>query len=570
MYGAPQMSADFAHLPYVNPDAPQGGMLTFPETGTFDSLNPFVLKGSAPWAQSSHMVESLLARSYGEPFTLYGLLAETVETPEDRSWVSFTLRPEARFSDGSPVTVEDVIWSFETLGTEGHPRYRNTWKGISSIEQTGPRSVRITLSEPNRELPLIIGLRPILQKAQWQGRPFAEDPMEAPIGSGPYLIDRFEAGRFVEFRRNPDWWGRDLPINRGLNNFERVRYEYYRSGDAVWEAVRNGKVSMFGEGDPKRWATEYTFPLAVNGGLVQHEITNQRPTGMKGFVFNTRRALFEDRRVREALTLSFDWEWVNARLYAGQYARMQSFFGTSPLGFSGPAGPVERAILAPFADTLPEGLLEAGWTPPVSDGSGRDRRLLRRAARLLDAAGWTLVDGERRNADGDALSFEILVASTSDETLASLWREQVARLGVSVSVRLVDAAQYKERRDSYDFDMIVNRWSLSLSPGTEQRYYFGSAGREDAGTRNYMGAASPAIDAAIEALLASRTRADFLGATRALDRVLTGGIYVIPFGTLPVQQVAALADIRRPETDSLYGFWGWWAGPGVWWHAGGG
>lgn len=565
MHGKPALNEGFTAFPYANMEAPQGGRAVFGEIGGFDSLNPFVLKGRAPWAVTPHTVESLMTRSHDEPFTLYGLLAESIETPGDRSWVSFTLRPEARFSDGSPVTVEDVIWSFETLGREGHPRYRNAWDAVASIRQTGERSLRIDFTEPNRELPLLLGLRPVLKKAQWDGRDFAASSLEPIIGSGPYVVAAFEPGRFVTFRRDPDWWGGDLAVNRGFNNFDEVRYEFFRNADALWQAVQTGAVDVFADADPVRWAEGYDFPAVTEGRLNRTEIAHGRPTGMEGFVFNTRRAPLDDRRVREALSLAFDWEWINERLYRGQLARITSYFANSPLAFEGKAVGREREILAPFEAALPPGTLEEGWRPPVSDGSGRDRRILRAAARLLEEAGWTVDGGLRRNARGEALRIEVLVQSTEDETLASLWSQALTRLGVVLEVRRVDAAQYQQRRLDYDYDVVTNRWSMSLSPGTEQRLYFGSAGRETPGTRNYMGVADPAVEAAIDAMLAAESEEDFRAAVRALDRVLSAGIYVVPFGVLPTDRVAHSARVRGPDKAPLYGWWGWWAGPGLWW-----
>jgi len=565
MHGEPALGPNFSHLPYVNPTAPQGGTLVFGEVGTFDSVNPFVLKGRTPWAVGPHTTESLMARSFDEPFTLYGLLAESVETPPDRSWVAFTLREEARFSDGSPVTAEDVVWSLRTLGEQGHPRYQGAWEAVSKIEITGPRTVKISFATPNRELPLIFGLRPILKKAQFDGQEFAATAETVVIGSGPYVIDKVEPGRFIEFRRNPDWWGKDLPVNRGLNNFDRVRYEYFRNQESLWEAVKTGQLSIFQDSDPARWADGYNFSAFTEGRLKRGEIPNERPTGMEGFVFNTRREIFQDRRVREALALTFDWEWVNQRLYRGAYTRIQSYFGGSALAATGPAEGAERALLQPFAADLPDGTLEQMWTPPVSDGSGRDRGNLRRAARLLEQAGWRVVDGVRVDAAGEPFRFEILVASTQHQRLASLWRDGLGRLGITVDVRLVDEAQYQARRSVYDYDMIVYRWAMSLSPGIEQRKYFASEGRAAPGTRNYMGVADPAVDAAIDALLAAEQPEAFRAYVRALDRVLTSGIYVVPFGVLPADRVVWKAEFAKPEVNALYGWWSWWAGPGVWW-----
>lgn len=570
MHGLPALPEGFAHLPYAHPDAPKGGTLVMGESGTFDSLNPYILKGSAPWGIRSHMIESLMARSFAEPFSLYGLLAESIETPADRSWVAFTLRPEARFSDGSPVTVEDVIWSFETLGTKGHPRYRQAWLGVQSIRAEGDRRVRIDFAQPNRELPLLLGLRPVLRKAQFDGVDFAEATDTVLIGTGPYLLDGWEPGQFIAFRRNPDYWGRDLGVNRGLNNFDRVRYEYFRNPESYWEALKTGGISIFAETDPVRWLTGYDFEAVASGRLVRGEIPDRRPSGMEGFVFNTRRPIFADRRVRAALALTFDWQWVNQKLYRGAYDRIESYFGGSELGFRDEPTPGEKALLDPFIADLAPGLLTDPWRPPVSDGTGRDRRNLRRAAKLLDEAGWAVADGARRNAAGERMAFEIMVVSGRDETLASLWRDALKRVGIEVTIRAVDVPQFQKRRRDYDYDMIANRWGMSLSPGTEQRYYFGSDGRDLPGTRNYMGVAEPAVDKVIEAIVAARERPAFVDAVRALDRVLTHGVYVIPFGVLPAQPLVWKRRLGKPAQASLYGWWGWWSGPGLWWEEPGG
>ena len=560
MHGRPALEPGFANLPYANPSAPKGGMAVFGETGDFDSLNPFILKGRAPWPIRSLTVETLMARSWDEPFTLYGLLAESVETPPDRSWVRFVLREQARFSDGTPVTVEDVIWSLETLGQEGHPRYRTAWEAVASVEKTGPRTVTIRFSEPNRELPLIMGLRPVLKKAEWRTRPFTATTRTPITGSGPYRVADVEPGRFVELERDPDWWGADLAVTRGLHNFDRLRFEYYRNADALWSAVKTGAVSIFPDRDPVRWAEGYDFAAAREGRLMRHEIGHGRPSGMAGFVFNTRRAPFDDRRVRRALALAFDWRWINERIFAGQYARITSYWSGSALGWQGPAEGREAALLAPFADSLPEGALTRGWRPPEGDGR-RNRDNLRAAARLLAAAGWRMREG-RRMKDGRALAPELLVASTRHETLATLWAKALDRIGVRLRVRRVDDAQFQARRRVYDHDITVNRWWLSLSPGTEQWLYFGAEGREAPGTRNYMGVAEPAVDAMIRAILAAEARPAFADAVRALDRVLSAGVYVVPFGVLPEDRVAAQAPFRRPERDALYGF-----RPEVWWRA---
>ncbi|MEE3100886.1 MAG: extracellular solute-binding protein, partial [Pseudomonadota bacterium] len=387
MHGVPALPADFTHLPYADPDATPGGRLVLGELGGFDSLNPYILKGRSVWAVRGLMVESLLARSYDEPFTLYGQLAGRVETPPDRSWVEFELREEARFSDGSPVTLDDVIWSMEVLAEKGLPGFRTSWAKVSRTEITGPRSVRFHFDAPDREMPLILGLRPILKKAAFEGRDFAESSMEPLVTSGPYVVDSAEPGRRVVFRKNPDWWGKDLAINAGLWNFDEIRYEWFKDEAARFEAFRAGDIDVFRDGDPARWEEGYGFPAAQRGDVVKAEIPHQRPSGLTGFVFNTRRPIFADIRVRRALAEALDFEWINATLNRGAYARIRSPFGGSPLAFQGAAQGREREILAPFAADLPEGALGSGFDWPRTDGSGRSRRNLREAARLLAEAG---------------------------------------------------------------------------------------------------------------------------------------------------------------------------------------
>ena len=566
MHGEPELSSDFQHLPYVNPAAPKGGGVRFGEVGTFDSLNPYMLKGVAPWRLRFLTVESLLGRNWDEPFSLYGLLAETVETPEDRSWVAFTLREEARFSDGAPVTVEDVIFSLSLLDREGKPPYYNGLSNVSAIEQTGPRSLRIDFIEPDREAPLIIGLRPVLKKAQWEGRAFAETSLEPIIGSGPYVVDAVEPGRSIRFTRDPDYWGADLPLMRGQANLDRIEIEYFRDAAAFWEAFKVGEVDVFHDGDPERWMTGYGFGETRAGRLVQSEVPHSRPTGMRGFVFNTRNPLFADLKVREALTLAFDFEWIQRTMLAGAYERIQSFFGGSDLAYSGAADGDERALLAPFADALPPGALDHEARPPVSDGDGRNRRNLRRATGLLAEAGWTVRDGALRDGAGRPFAFEILLGAGGDEQVAGVFATALKRLGIEASIRLVDDAQYQARLTDYDFDMIVHTWAPSLSPGVEQWKYWGADAGKQPGSRNHAGVDSAAVDAAIAALTVSETRDDLAAAARALDRVLAAGRYVIPFWHAPTSRIAHSARLRYPEPTPLYGDWLGFL-PDVWWEA---
>lgn len=564
MQGGPQLASDYKHLPYANPAAPQGGSITFGEVGSFDSLNPFIIKGDYPWEVRIQTFESLLGRNYDEPFALYPLLAETVETPPDRSWVAFTLNPAARFSDGTPVTVDDVIFSMEILAEKGRPSYRNTWRKVGRVERIGARVVKFHFDEPDREAPLILGLMPILKQAEWEGRDFAETTLTPVTGTGAYVVAEIDAGRSVILRRDPDYWGAEHPFNAGRNNLDEIRIEYFRDGAALFEAFRAGEISVYREGDAQRWREGYGFAEAR--GLTLSEIPHRRPTGMKGFVFNTRNPIFADRRVREALTLAFDFEWINRTLLGGDFQRIPSYFGNSPLAHDGPAEGAEAALLAPFAADLPPGTLDATVAQPKTAGEGRNRRGLRAASRLLEDAGWTVVEGRRVNADGTPLAFEILLRSSVNEKIAGVYADALARLGVEANVRLVDSAQYQSRRNAYDFDMIVNQWSLSLSPGAEQEFYWHSSGRVQEGTRNYMGAESPAVDAMIAALIEAENGDQFTAAVRALDRVLTAERYVVPFWYSAVSRIAHEKTLKFPDHISLYGDWPGFL-PDVWWRS---
>lgn len=568
MYGEPALPPDFVALPYANPDAPKGGRIVLGDTGKFDSLNPFVQKGTPPWQQSFWGYESLMGRSWDEPFTLYGLLAESVETPPDRSWVEFTLRDSARFSDGSPVTVEDVIWSFETLGSEGHLRYRSLARQIESIKQTGERKVRLTFSTDDRELPMIAGLRPILKKAQWEGRDFARasfDPI--PIGSGPYVVSAYEPGRYVTFRRNPDYWGKDLPFRRGTNNFDEIRVEFYGDETVLFEAFKGGELSAMREFNAERWERRYTFPAVQRGDIVRTEIPHGRPTGMTGFAMNTRRAPFNDWRVREAMLLAFNFEYINDTMTGGTQPRIRSYFDNSDLAMGpGPAQGAVRGLLEPFADSLLPGALE-GYSLPRGDGTARNRSNLRKAARLLADAGWQVRSGRLRDENGRPFSFTVLLrqGDTGNQTVMNLYSQALGRLGIDMRVQPVDDAQYEARIAQYDFDVTTFRRDLSLSPGNEQRLYWGSEGAELPGTRNLPGIDSPAVDAMIDRMLRVQSTEEFTAAVRALDRVLTSGRYVIPIWQFDVGRIAHRKELHHPETLPVYGdqpgFF-----PDVWWY----
>ena len=567
MYGQPALPENFAHLPYANPDAPKGGRIRMGESGSFDSLNPWILKGRAAQGIASFTAETLLGRSYDEPFALYGLLAETVETDEARTWVEFTLRETARFSDGNPVTVEDVIWSYETLGTQGHPRYQNAWRKVEKIEKTGPRSLRITFNTPDRELALIMGMRPILEKAQWEGKEFAEETQTAPIGSGPYKIGKVEQGKYISLERDPNWWGKDLGFNTGRHNFDEMRYDYFGDGGVVFEAFKGGELDTWRETNSAKWARDYDFPSIQSGDVVKSEIPHQRPSGISGLVFNTRRAQFSDWRVREALTLAFNFEFINKTLNDGSEPRITSFFSNSVLGMRAGAAEGKVAdLLAPFADQLVPGVIE-GYALPVSDGTELNRQNARKAMKLLEDAGWTVAaDGVLKNASGTPFTFEIVLQQGASETqsVVDIYVEALSRLGIFPTVTTVDDAQYQARTNAYDFDMAWYLRALSLSPGNEQYLYWSKRGVTEPGSRNWMGMDVPAAEAMIDAMLNARDQEDFIAATRALDRILTAGRYVIPGWYSQVSRLAHDKRLHYPDTLPLYGDWPGFQ-PDVWW-----
>ncbi|MEM6615484.1 MAG: extracellular solute-binding protein [Pseudomonadota bacterium] len=567
MHGDPGYAPDFTHFSYVNPDAPIGGDLTVATLGRFDSLNPFIVRGS-PVIQlrsTNYVFERLMGRAFDEPFSLYGLLAETIEVPEDRAWVEFTLRPEARFSDGTPVKVDDVIFSFERLRDDGRPNYRNSYSKVATVDRIGERGVRFTFNDTSdRELPLIIGLLQVLPKHVYDGERFNEAGLDTPIGSGPYLVDEVEAGSQIRFRRNPDYWGWDVPVVRGQYNFETMTVDYYRDNGTMFEAFRKGLVDYRNEADPTRWATAYEFPAVEDGRVVTETIETSLPKGMDGMVFNTRREIFADVRVRKALTLLFDFEWINKTLYYGLFGRTESYFHGSPLSSLGvPMDARETEILAPFGRTLDPSLMDGSFALPKSNGSGRDRRALRAALTLFEEAGYELREGVLTNTTtGEPFTFEYMVVSRDQERLGLSYAKSLERAGIEMVVRQIDSTQFQQRRQTYDYDMFQNRWFLSLSPGNEQKFYWGSPAADAEGTRNYMGVKNPAIDAAIEALLAARSREDLESAARLLDRLLLDGYYVIPLFHTPAQWIGRWAGYKRPETGTLYG-----SPVETWWHA---
>jgi peptide/nickel transport system substrate-binding protein len=576
MYGEPALAPGFDHLPYANPDAPKGGTIRLAESGSYDSLNPWILMGNPAWplfTQPGLVAEPLMMRSLDEPFTLYGLLAESVETAPDRSWVEFTLRPEARFSDGSPVTIEDVLWSYQTLGTKGHPRYTAVWSKVAKMEQTGPRSVRFTFNTPDRELAMLMGMRPILKKAQWQGRDFSQSSLMAPVGSGPYVIDRVDAGRSITFRRNPDYWGKDLPLNRGLNNLDVIRYDYFGDSSTMFEAFKAGETDVWRELIAARWDRDFTFPAVREGRVVKSEIANERPSGIMGLVMNTRNPVFADWRVRQAMIEAFNFRFINQTLSGGTDPRITSYFSNSDLAMEpGPATGREAELLAPYAADLPPGTLE-GYSLPPGGPRAVDRASIRAALDLLAQAGWTVQDGVLKNAAGTPFRFEILLnqagsamrSNAEMRQIVDIFVETLRNLGITPQVTLLDPAQYVERTNNYQFDMTWYERGLSLSPGNEQMLYWGHEGVTKPGTKNWMGMDSPAAEAMIAEMGHTGSAGDYRAAVRALDRILTAGRYVIPVSFSRVSRLAHSTKLHYPEKTPLYGDWPGFM-PETWWY----
>jgi peptide/nickel transport system substrate-binding protein len=563
MHGEPALAEDFSAFSYVNPAAPKGGRLVEGVLGTFDSLNPLIVKGLALPAIRGYVIESLMARGYDEPFTLYGLLARSVETDAARTYVTFALDPAARFSDGHPVTAEDVIFSWQLLRDKGRPNHRTYYAKVTKAEAIGERAVRFDLSASrDRELPLILGLMPVLPKHAVDPATFEETSFERPVGSGPYVVGSVDPGKSVTFKRDANYWGRDLAVNRGFWNFDEVRFDFYRDANTHFEAFKKGLYDIRTELDPGRWESAYDFPALRDGRVVKDALPDGLPKGMVAYAFNTRRPIFSDIRVREAILLLFDFEWANRNFFFGLYRRTASYFDGSELSSHGIAADArERALLAPYPDAVRADILDGTWAPPISDGSGRDRDLLRRALALLEAAGYDLVGSElRERASGKPLAFEILVDGKDQERLALTFAQNLGRAGIAAHVRQVDAVQFDRRRLTFDFDMIQNRWDQSLSPGNEQAFYWSSAAADQEGSRNYMGVKSAAADAMIAAMLTAERREDFVAAVRALDRVLLSGFYVVPLFHLPDQWIARWTRIGRPATTSLSGYL-----PETWW-----
>jgi peptide/nickel transport system substrate-binding protein len=554
MHGEPALPPDYPHLPYANPDAPKGGRVTIGFQGAFDSLNPFNLKaGSTAQGINTNIYQTLMVRSTDEPFTLYGLLAESIETDDARSWAIFRLNPQARFSDGKPVTAADVRFSFDLLRTRGRPQHRAAYNRVHSIETPDERTIRFDLTGANdRELALNLALMPILPAHAVNVERFDDSNLEIPVGSGPYILKEVRPGEILRLQRNPDYWAKDLPIHRGMFNFDEIRIEYFRDVASFYEAMRAGVIDYRDETNPTRWLTGYDFPAIRDGRIIKESLPLGGAKGMQGFAFNTRRDIFKDVRVREALNHMFDFEWINKNLYGGLYRRTKSFFDETELASTGvPANDRERELLAKWPGAVRADILEGRWAPPASDGSGRDRGNARKALALLREAGWTIQDGVLQR-KGEPFAFELMVQDRNQERLALNFAESLRRIGVIARVRTVDQVQYQRRRQKFDFDMMMGMWVASNSPGNEQRNRWSSQSAEMESSFNLAGASSPALDGLIAQIVAAADKEDFIAAVRAFDRVLLSGFYIVPLFHAPDQWFAHVSTLKRPDRLPRY------------------
>ncbi len=586
LHGAPKYGADFKHFDYVNPDAPKGGTLRYSSYGSFDALNPFIIRGTSPGDMAELLYDSLVTSPEDEPFTVYGLLAESIEIPDDRSWVGFHLRPEARWNDGKPVTADDVVWTFNTLMTTGAPSYRYYYKAITKAERVGEREVRFHF-EPgsqSRELPLIAGQFPILPRHYWATRDFSATTLEPPLGSGPYRIASLEANRFIVYERVTNYWARDLPVRRGAYNFDRVRVEYFLDDTVRLEAFKAGTFDWIMEGSAKNWATAYVGPAFRQNLIRRENLPNHRPAPAQTFVFNTRRPVFQDARVRYAVSHAFDFQWANRMLFYGAYTRTRSYFENTELAAVHPPTPGERALLEELArkhpGAVPPEALTTVYVPPDSGDwkTMEEHRLAVRknlieAKRLLDEAGWRIRPSDRRlvhatlkDEDGKPLvfDFEILLVSPSFERVALPFAQALKRLGIQARVRTVDTAQFINRMNEYDYDMTIGYVANSLSPGNEQLGYWGSASADVSGGMNVAGVKNPAIDEAIQLVIDAPDRASLVERCRVLDRLLQWGHYGILHWFVSIDRIASWDRFQHPQeypVDLGLGWARWWVDP---------
>ena len=561
MHGEQKYPDSFQYVDYANPDAPKGGKIILSSTGSYDSFNPFILKGTAA-AGIGNLYETLTTGSSDEAFTEYGLIAKTIEWPDDRSWVAFTIREEAVWHDGKKISPEDVIWTFNTLMEKGHPFYKYYYGDVVEVIQENDNKVRFNFKgNTNLELPLIVGQLPVLPKHYWTNKNFEETSMDIPIGSGPYKIKNFDAGRTITYELDSDYWGKNIPIKKGTENFGIIQYEYYKDRSIEREAFKSGDIDLFSENTSKDWATSYDTPAVQNGLIKKELIEHQNPQGMQGFAFNTRKEIFEDKRVREALSYAFDFEWTNKNLFYNAYKRTNSFFENSELASSGVPSGRELDLLNDYRELLPQKLFQEEYNPPKTDGSGFMRKELQEATKLLQDVGWELQEGKLINKkSGSKFEFELLLVSPAFERIVLPFKDNLAKLGIDVSVRTIDSAQYQNRLDGFDFDMIVSTFSQSLSPGNEQRNFWGSDAAKTNGSRNIIGISNEVIDSLIEKVISAKDREDLIVTTRALDRVLLWNHYVIPQWHISAYRTLYWDIFDKPSVRPKYslGTHTWW------------
>ena len=562
LHGKPAMPDNFKSFSYARPDAPKGGELRLRALGTFDSTNPFINKGNAVEG-TDYIYDSLTVAALDEPFSRYGLLAEKIERdPEDPGWITYHLNPAARFSDGSPVTAEDVAFTFDLIRKEGAPNLRNYYSEISKVEALDKQRVKFTFkNKNNRELSLIVGEQSILPKNYWGKHTFNSTNLDIPVGSGPYLLTRLDPGKSATYTRNPKYWAANLPVNRGKFNVDTIKFVYYQDGTVGLEGFKAGQYDFNLEMKAKNWATEYNFPAVTQGLVKKTEIANLNPSGMQGFLYNLRRPLFQDRRVRQALAYAFDFEWSNRNLFSGAYTRSQSYFDNSELAAKGLPSPAELALLTPFKAQLPPEVFTTPFQAPKTDGSGNIRANLMAAQTLLQSAGWNIREGKLVNAKNEPFKFEILLLQPEFVRIVEPFVKNLSRLGIEVSIRTVDSSQYINREREFDFDMVVNSFAQSLSPGNEQRGYWGSKSADIPGSHNLSGIKSPAVDALVDKIVGARTREELVTTTRALDRILLWSHLVVPNYHNRTYRVAYWNYLEQPAVKPKYslGLDFWWA-----------
>ncbi len=554
MFGALKYPLGFNHFEYVNPNAPKGGLVRMEARGTFDTLNSFTIKGSSA-AGLGLIYDTLMESSRDEAFAEYGLLVESALVANDLSSVSFMLRKQARWHDGKPVTADDVAFSLDILKSKGAPFYRFYYANVEKAEVLSPHKVKfIFKGRKNRELPLIIGQLPILPKHHWQGRDFERTTLEPPLGSGPYQIGKVDPGRSITFERVADYWGRNLGVNKGRYNFDAIRFEYYRDPTVALEAFKANAFDFRQENTAKVWATQYNFPAIAKGKVIRETLANNNPTGMQSFAFNVRKSKFQNRRVREALALTFDFEWANKNLFFGQYTRTRSYFSNSELAATKIPTGSELRLLEPLRGQIPAEVFTKEFKLPETDGSGRSRRQLRQAKRLLETAGWFVKDGKLTNSEtSEVMALEFLLVNQGFVRIVAPIQRAMERLGIKVEVRVVDTSQYINRIRNFDFDVIVGSWGQSLSPGNEQRDFWGSAAADRPGSRNYIGIKDPAIDKLIDHIIFASSRGELVAASRALDRVLLWNHFVIPNWHINSYRIAYWNRFSRPAIKPKYG-----------------